>query len=404
MIDHTYNAEIVAPTCTEQGYTLHKCVCGNSYKTDYTSTINHTYTPSVILPTCTEKGYTVYKCVCGNSYTADYTDTIDHTYNAVIVEPTCMEQGYTLYQCACGDNYKDEYTAIIDHITDNSGYCTMCDKPIYPTMGVFYALSSDGTYAEVIGQSGSENKIIIAETFKGLPVRKINDEVFKGSSIISVIISDNVTTIGYSAFSNCQNLEMVEFGKGLTSIGASAFYRCTNLKEVILPDSLTNIGAYAFSVCSNLEKVCLGKELKELSSSVFNDCPKLIYNEYEGGKYLGTSDNGYYLLAGLSDKNLSTYNIHNKCNVIGMNVFYECAYLTSMIIPENIVVINSYAFENCDRLTKVIVASGIENIYVHAFNGCDNLKVYCVDTEKPSGWQSGWCSWPAYVIWGYVEE
>ena len=41
---HNYEIEIISPTCQEQGYTLHKCVCGDEYKDSYTPTINHTGT------------------------------------------------------------------------------------------------------------------------------------------------------------------------------------------------------------------------------------------------------------------------------------------------------------------------------------------------------------------------
>lgn len=39
--EHTYETEVVAPTCTEQGYTLHTCTgCGDSYLVKQTSKQN----------------------------------------------------------------------------------------------------------------------------------------------------------------------------------------------------------------------------------------------------------------------------------------------------------------------------------------------------------------------------
>ena len=43
-IPHTYSSQIIAPTCTEQGYTLHSCsVCDNTYKDDFVDPIAHSF-------------------------------------------------------------------------------------------------------------------------------------------------------------------------------------------------------------------------------------------------------------------------------------------------------------------------------------------------------------------------
>ena len=38
---HNYTVKVVEPTCTEQGYTLHTCSHGDSYKTEYKSSLGH---------------------------------------------------------------------------------------------------------------------------------------------------------------------------------------------------------------------------------------------------------------------------------------------------------------------------------------------------------------------------
>ncbi|MBR1677097.1 MAG: hypothetical protein IJ706_07310 [Clostridia bacterium] len=54
---HDYEEEVVAPTCTEQGYTTYECiVCGDSYVGDYTSALGHNYVNGVCTR-CEEKGY-----------------------------------------------------------------------------------------------------------------------------------------------------------------------------------------------------------------------------------------------------------------------------------------------------------------------------------------------------------
>ena len=41
---HEYAAKVTAPTCTAKGYTTYTCVCGDSYKDNYTAKLKHTYT------------------------------------------------------------------------------------------------------------------------------------------------------------------------------------------------------------------------------------------------------------------------------------------------------------------------------------------------------------------------
>ena len=72
----------------------------------------HKYEQEVIAPTCTEKGYTVYRCAnCEDSYEDNYTDVIAHTEGEWIVdsEPTETEQGSKHTECTvCKTTVKTE--------------------------------------------------------------------------------------------------------------------------------------------------------------------------------------------------------------------------------------------------------------------------------------------------------
>lgn len=72
---HDYKTEVVKPTCTAAGYTLHKCSCGDSYRTDEVAALGHDYQTSTVEATTSEQGYTLHKCSrCGNSYKDNYTE------------------------------------------------------------------------------------------------------------------------------------------------------------------------------------------------------------------------------------------------------------------------------------------------------------------------------------------
>ena len=90
----------------------------------------HSYTETVVAPTCTEKGYTLIACSCGDSRTENETAATGHTYTDVVTAPTCTEKGYTTHTCACGDTYTDAEVAATGHAYDNDqdADCNTCGE------------------------------------------------------------------------------------------------------------------------------------------------------------------------------------------------------------------------------------------------------------------------------------
>ena len=101
---HTYTASVVAPTCTEQGYTLHACACGDSYKDTYVSALGHDYAEPEYISR--EEGHS-YECSrCGDVKTESC--TFDE--GNVLVEATPDQFGIIEHTCTlCGGSYKTEF-------------------------------------------------------------------------------------------------------------------------------------------------------------------------------------------------------------------------------------------------------------------------------------------------------
>ena len=112
-LGHDVEEEIIAPTCTKEGYTQLTCKisgCRYSEKTNITAP-SHAVVEKVVPPTCSSEGYT--ELTCEN---CDYKEKVNvlpasHAYADRAVEPTCTEKGYTNVICLlCGDikEKKDE--------------------------------------------------------------------------------------------------------------------------------------------------------------------------------------------------------------------------------------------------------------------------------------------------------
>ena len=101
---HEYTATVVAPTCTQPGYTHYVCEnCGDTYDDHFTAMIEHTYVSVKVEPGCETKGYTAKRCsVCGYEIidSDSYTDALQHEYTYEIVnEPNCIFTGIGEYTC-----------------------------------------------------------------------------------------------------------------------------------------------------------------------------------------------------------------------------------------------------------------------------------------------------------------
>lgn len=119
---HSYSSTVVAPTCTEKGYTLYRCACGDEYHEDEVPAAGHSFDHTVVKPTCTEQGYTWHSCtVCAYGYADSQTNAKGHNYTTTVVEPTVEAEGYDLHICSvCGDSYRDNYTPKIGYETDST--------------------------------------------------------------------------------------------------------------------------------------------------------------------------------------------------------------------------------------------------------------------------------------------
>ena len=102
-------------TCEKDGTKTAVCENGCGEKDtvkDSGSALGHSYSEKVVSPTCTEKGYTLHKCqVCGDSYKDSYTEVGEHDYVAgYVYHPTPYAEGYTDYTCNhCGATYKGDF-------------------------------------------------------------------------------------------------------------------------------------------------------------------------------------------------------------------------------------------------------------------------------------------------------
>ena len=187
--NHDYEVSVIAPTCTEEGYTLHECECGDTYRTEVIAALGHNYE---------ESGLDTYTCTrCGDTY-SDHT----HRYTETVVDPTCTTDGYTLHECPCGHSYRDNIVNKLKHdyklIGERAGIayfrCTRCgDTYNSPVIEITDPKPPVSEYSLRDGaapvSSGCTTQRILKET-----VTETHSYIYAGGKLLRETIETNGTS------------------------------------------------------------------------------------------------------------------------------------------------------------------------------------------------------------------
>ena len=74
-------------------------------------------------------------------------------------------------------------------------------------------------------------------------------------NLTTIIIPNNVESIGDNAFEHCSKLINVLIPNSVKIIGKNAFAFCENLKSIEIPNSVKSIGNWAFDGCKSLKSL-----------------------------------------------------------------------------------------------------------------------------------------------------
>ena len=171
----------------------------------------------------------------------------------------------------------------------------------------------------------------------------------------------NVSAIPDMAFWKCYYLESVVLPDDLRSIGQHAFDDCSSLMSVNIPEGVTSIGDYAFQGCVSLDiSVNIPDGVTTISEGLFKGCI-----------------------------NIPSVSIPSGVTSIGGSAFRDCSSLTSVVIPEGVTSIGGSAFRDCSSLTSVVIPEGVTSIGGGAFAGCISLKSVTIPSTVTS---IGYCA------------
>lgn len=219
------------------------------------------------------------------------------------------------------------------------------------------------------------------------------------NEITEYIIPNGVTTIGNSAFKNCDGLTTITIPNSVTSIGEGAFYGCSGLTSIKIGNGVSRIGNRAFAKCGNLTSVKMGKNVSSVGEFAFNGCSSLVsitlpdvLESIEDGAFMDCSALTSANVPG-SVKNIGNYafcqsgltsvSFEEGLVTIGDNAFIRCRF-TSITIPNSVISIGKSAFADNGNLTTVILGDGITEIGDEMFWQCGSLTSVIMSDEVTS--------------------
>ena len=199
--------------------------------------------------------------------------------------------------------------------------------------------ASDLTVKVINGGHDYKGIITIPETvaYKGkdYSVTYIDDCAFCGcKGLTSVIIGNNVTSIGLGAFSE-SGISSVNLGSGVRSIGESAFYKCEKLTHVDFPPNVSTIQDDAFAN-SGLTALVIPSTLTEIHAQAFARCKNIASIEIHCPKITNWISSNVY------KQSIKSVVIGQEVTEIGRYAFSGCSGLSNINLPNSIVTIGEY--------------------------------------------------------------
>jgi len=245
-----------------------------------------------------------------------------------------------------------------------------------PTQQQFYAGSTTTftTYTYYLPSTLKNVKVLGGNVNSGA--------FYNCTTLESVVIPDDITSVESYAFYNCNALMSVNIHENITKICEYAFYACNSLENITIPKNVVLIGNRAFYNCSNIKQinynainandltsstnafygvglngdglvVKIGKEVTKIPAYLFSSSSSdyvinIINIEFEE-ECVCESIGDYSFASNM----IATINIPNSVKEIGEYSFYNCVNLNEIVISKNVNYIGNSAFDNCVKLEKL---------------------------------------------------
>ena len=257
--EHDYRpSETVEPTCTEGGYTVYRCECGETYSGDETAALGHDYTSVTTNPTCSKEGSVVDTCkVCGDVKTT-VLEKKAHDYKTETYPATCLSNGAVVETCKVCGHVETTTIPMIDHAFETETYpatctesgsvvetCTVCSHMRFTTIP-----ATGHIYTEWMAETegNCENGGTEYRTCEGCDLRETRTVPVGHSWTDWVLTRPAGGAILYEVTRTCR-------GCGLEEKETRSIFDCEHDYEYEYVDATCEMDGYTICTCNNCGEV-----------------------------------------------------------------------------------------------------------------------------------------------------
>ena len=270
---------------------------------------------------------------------------------------------------------KAENPASINNTSDNNSFPTRADITLFVPIG------SKPAYTSTTAWEGFK-EIVSIIPFADSEVKQICVEKWdtNGDGELSDNEAAAVTDLDHAFWvkEEITSFDELQYFTGLTSLGDNEFLWCPSLRSVIIPDNVTSLGNAVF-----------------VDTGMFTDAPDgVFYVDKWACGYKGdvmpktiSIEEGTRGIANFAFRyfsSLTSVRISNSVEYIGDYSFQECSSLESITLGNSVKSIGNSAFEKCSKLASLSIPYSVTNIGSNAFKGCSRLTELFIPSSATS--------------------
>lgn len=256
-----------------------------------------------------------------------------------------------------------------DYTTSSSG--NLNTSHTYSTAGTYeitiWISSGTGTYSfgngtnSTVFVGGSTQSYIstLNSVFIGNNVTSLSDYAFYNSrNLKGISFTTNITSVGVSTFENCYSLDIIAIPSSIITLSNLSFKNCTGLYFVSMTNNVTTVGDYSFNFNYGLDKIVLSNGLTSINQYAFQYC--------------------YHLQKVI---------LPNSITTLGRGCFNSCSSLKNISLPNSFTTFGgSDVFSSCYALKNMNIPSGVTSLgALSIFATCYSITNYTLNRwESPS--------------------
>ena len=411
---HSYNKTFVDPTCTEDGYTIYSCSCGDSFTSDYVSATGHNFVDNVCINCGLEKPDILGTLEIDVPYKLNVSDDLGYYYYFSTGDNSIFDITYQDSECEIAFLNTDENNSFYENCSVvDSGSIALENNSTYIVRIVTYGASeltisnhqhhytkvvyeptctSEGytnyicdcapgysslysdDFVEALGHNYVDNictrcgKTKFDYEYELLDDGTISITQYTGTETDVVVPATidglSVKEVSYSAFDGCETVKSVTFSEGVEAIYCS-FSNCPALETIYIPSTVSDFELIPFS--------------NEITFESGDNNENFVTEVHSGNlKNISVSnDNPYFCSVDgvLFSKNMDTLIRYPSGK---SDTVYE--------IPNTVKSFSSLAFAYAGNLSSIIISESVENIQNEIFCLANNITMggygNIIDTES----------------------